>query len=303
MPLSLGYVKGSARLVTLHALLSGILTMQLDNQRALDLFPKILLSARCLYFYVQKVADKKDLIMANFAQSYRSSIRQAPNVITWITVLMKVAKEGVVPGALILEWNAGHKANALTGNKAAAVKTVMERMPLRALQLVVEEAGREGWSECPWTEEALASKKIYPGSVFKHSGKQHWVKYGQVTEASVEIMVAAVHVRSRMKIVQLRKKVPKKDVEELAEVAAMVDALRLEVLRAAPVPVDRLEKEFVQPFCRGDQAVLLELEIALHEKSEKFTYQQISVLSGLVREHLSTNSKKRESAAQQKLDA
>ena len=72
----------------------------------------------------------------------------------------------------------------------------------------------------------------------------------------------------------------------------------MEVLKAAPVTMDRLEEEFMQPCVRGDQSVLLELEVALHDKSETFSYHNMSVLAGIVRDHLSTNCNTREPGAQ-----
>ena len=66
------------------------------------------------------MADKKQEAFFNFRLSNRSTIRQPPNVVTWIAVLLNLKAYGMTdPAALVKEHNDTVAAGgALVGSKA-----------------------------------------------------------------------------------------------------------------------------------------------------------------------------------------
>ena len=121
--------------------------------------PQIAETASVIFAHYIEVGAGRDELVANFKRSVRGSIRQAPNVITWLLTLNNLKKDGDQgPEAISRHWNTKvNKANQLLGKKAYAVKLMTEKLPKQPLDLLVGFVGHEGWENQPFHDDGLAS--------------------------------------------------------------------------------------------------------------------------------------------------
>ncbi len=74
----------------------------------------------------------------------------------------------------------------LVGAKAVAVKLLLDWMPEPCLKRLQEHVGRvAGFESCATSEDALRSRKLYPGYHFRVLNNKAWANRGKVTEASM----------------------------------------------------------------------------------------------------------------------
>ena len=110
-----------------------------------------------------------DRLFYNYSTSSGGSIRKAPNAVSFVFGLRATSYVCSDAQSTLAKWNAkAPKPDRIIGSKAATVKNVMnlEKDDIDALQDLISEFG---WDKNPLTEDALSSKKIYPGYVFKSS--------------------------------------------------------------------------------------------------------------------------------------
>ena len=126
----------------------------------------------------------------NFKESIRGSIRKPPNAMTWVHSLMALVKCGETdPGGVIRIWNAQASRNSqIAGEKAQSIKNIMELMPPAAYTAIMDLVGKIGWEKSPWSDQALANKKIYPGFAPRGANKA-WNERTKITRASMVLMV------------------------------------------------------------------------------------------------------------------
>ena len=96
----------------------------------------------------------KDQVFLNFGISHRASIRRAPSVIMWVQVLRKLVTKGLKTWAQVVkEWNArSSKSNNLVGQKAVAVKLMMEHMPESVFKVVEMHVSTHGWHQAAFSD-------------------------------------------------------------------------------------------------------------------------------------------------------
>ena len=155
---------------------------------------------------------------------------------TWVQTLNNLVMWGDTDSAgLVKDWNRkAAKSDQLTGGKAQAVQLIMEQMPKTVLQKVQEHVSRFGWAACMLTDDCLASKKLYPGAIFRHS-KQGWQTRLAVTEHSMDMMFDYCSADWLSKPPALRRKATRKDLEDVAELAALVGSIYTECIKTAPL--------------------------------------------------------------------
>ena len=143
-----------------------------------------------LWVFPVVVLNYKEQVVLNFGISYRSSIRRAPSVIMWVQVLRKLVKKGLTTWAqLIKEWNGQcSKSNQIVGQKAVAVKLMIELLPESWFELVVAHVSWHGWHHGAYSDDSLGSKKLVPGTKIKLPGGQVVV----VTEVALLLMARNV---------------------------------------------------------------------------------------------------------------
>ena len=161
-PRSIGYVKGSARVCSLLAILSVMLEEEVNIEQA---FPLIYGTCRCIFAYSPLHVSPKDVAFRNLQMSCRGAIRQAPNVVKWTHILLSLKTHGYQdPGELVKSWNSTcAKADQLTGGKGQAVKLIIEKMPSSVLSLLTQHVSKKGWSNSAFMDDVFSSKKcIHP---------------------------------------------------------------------------------------------------------------------------------------------
>jgi len=122
-------------------------------------------SCQVIYGHCPKVLNKKAEALLAFKISTKGAIRQAPSAITWFITLANLSRYGVTdPSAVIAEWNRSNgKTSALVGGKAMAVKLLLEKAPKTCANFLIQHVGAWGWNNCAFSDDGLASKKIYLG--------------------------------------------------------------------------------------------------------------------------------------------
>jgi hypothetical protein len=181
-------------------------------------FPKLFETCSRIHCYQLAVSGLKEELLLNFKRSCRGSLRQPPNVITWVLGLRNLASRGLKDSAAVITaWNnqCGSKHDALVGAKFAATKLLMEKMPEPCFQLLQGCVSTRGWTGCAFSEDALNNKRLFPGHVFR-SPKEGWKSKLTVTADSMQLMLARTIHDHEMLPPAARRKVTKKSLEECA---------------------------------------------------------------------------------------
>ena len=96
--------------------------------------------------------------------------------------------------------------------------------------------------------------------------------------------------RHARRLAGIRSKVDKHGLEEAAALAAAVLGFAQELVHEFPIPEAVIQTRFIDAFRLGDQNLELELQAAIHEKSEDFQCKDISALGLLIRQHLAESA-------------
>eukprot|EP00959_Pyramimonas_sp_CCMP1952_P455240 9471258-Pyramimonas_sp.AAC.2 len=101
-------------------------------------------------------------------------------------------------GGVIRTWNAqASRSSQIAGEKAQSIKNIMELMPPAAYHAIMDLVSKIGWERSPWSDQALANKKIYPGFAPRGASKA-WNERTEITRASMALMVQHIsHQASR----------------------------------------------------------------------------------------------------------
>jgi hypothetical protein len=99
---------------------------------------------------------------------------------------------------------------------------------------------------CPFADETLGSKKLFPGWNFKSAKTAKtsaWASRSKVTQESAKIAFEFLHWSHVKLPVQLRRKKDKNSCEEVSEMAALAVSLVQEIAREVPIPYEVLDTE------------------------------------------------------------
>ena len=107
----------------------------------------------------------------------------------------------------------------------------IDKTHLELIHSIVSEFSFEG---CPFSDDSLSSKKLYPGAAFtSRLGKNSpWRPRLVVTSHSFELFIQMIRQQHKSSV--HKGKLPKATMEEKAEICAAASALGLEVLRTVP---------------------------------------------------------------------
>ena len=136
---------------------------------------------------------------------------------------------------------------------------------------ILTHVGIMGWSESCWTEENLASKRLFPGHGF-HSRSRKWAPRLKVTDDSLRLLVKKLQHTVENWRPELGKR-PIYDVnfvEGVAEKAAALCGMAREFCKEHPVAYDQVEIKVLKPWAEGDERIDMEVDAALLEKQETF---------------------------------
>lgn len=230
------------------------------------------------------VASKRDEVLVNFRASCRGALRRAPTILIWVQTLrhLRETTGDADCAAIIKRFNMENPKQAqLTGQKASAVKALLESYPAEALQLVEDHVMQMGWPGCCFSDDALSSKKLLPGFNFRLGTQGPWPKLGKVSASAC--CLAVRHTISKFMALpqSQRHKVTKSELEHTAQSATFVDSVSLLLLSEFPLEPEKLDAEWKEPFAKNDLAVTLEVQAALASKNPEFHPRSIKTLATL----------------------
>lgn len=236
-----------------------------------------------------RFASAREALFQNFRLAGRGSIRRPPHLLDWVHSLRQLAqKAGERDTAIIIRmWNAQcSQTLQIVGRKAMALKNLMELMPEEGLVLVTEMVSATGWEEGCWTEDALASKRIFPGHVFRVVESKAWTARQTVTKASCVLMLERVKRELRKQI--LRGKILEKQIAERAQMAAVVTHIVAEFKKSAPVLPEDVD-QWMDLFAEGDPSLDMEVRSAVMRHDDKFMPTNLPSLQAILDKHAGRN--------------
>ena len=282
---SLGYLKGMARATSLLAMLHCLHKRGVDIAAELSLRP-LHESGRVVYVLHTAQGTKMDEALQSMKISARGSIRKKTNIVQTVVMVRKLYQHGLTDFTVFVRrWNAmAASTDQIKGRKAAALKLLFEDP--EALQLILAHVSKMGWDNACWSEENLSSKKIYPHFQFPAKSKK-WLARLKTTEFSRMMMVKRAQGKHEALLPHMRKKPELACMEALAERAAAVFHIGLEVQQQVPISDAILEKEWYGQWANGSDHVDSEIQVHLLEKAESFNpVQHCPSLQRLIEGHL-----------------
>ena len=228
----------------------------------------------------------RDQLFYNFKLGGRGSIRKPPNLIDWTLSLRHLASRAGEKDTsnVVRVWNSQCPVSQqIVGRKSMALKSLMEQMPEDALTLLTTMVSELGWEESPWTEDALASKRILPGYVFRVADSKAWSARQTVSRQSVVLMVD--RLRRDVAKKNLRGKLTEKLVSERAQSAAVIYNVLTEVKTLAPIPPSELDA-WLTDWLEGDAGLDMELRSVILQRDDKFHPKDLPSLRDLLEKHV-----------------
>ena len=165
---SIGQLKGQSRVHVLQCLL-GVIFLDAPSLDMGSMLPGLVRTADLMHAYILEQPSAKEASFINLEMTYRSSIRKVPNVVHWYRLLKRLQGKGYAHyGSIVGEWNTqASDASKLKGQKAVAVKVMMEDMPAMVVEEVEKHTAEFSWDGCCLNDFRLTSKKILTGSKLK----------------------------------------------------------------------------------------------------------------------------------------
>ena len=120
------------------------------------------------------------------------------------------------------------------------------------LDEILNHVGTLGWENCAWTEENLASKRLFPGHVFPAKNRK-WQQRLRVSDRSLRIMVLRIHWEQEHQSCEKRsqKKPDDRACELLAEKAACLVSLADEFCSEHPITMETVQKKILDEWPRS----------------------------------------------------
>ena len=227
-------------------------------------------SACALYAHQMVMASKVDEGCFNMAFNVMSSVRKPPNVLVHLHVVQKLQMQhGLVHySSFVKSWNAKViRSFCIVGKKAMVLKLLMEHCPHAVQALIVKHCAKLGWVGSVWSEDALATKKLYPGHQFPAKNKL-WLVRLKTTEQSTLIAIQRLQVKHEQSPSFLKKKKTPDEVEKVSEMAAAIANIAVEVVGRLPVAPDVIHKGWVLKWATGCMVIDQEISSLMFEKSE-----------------------------------
>ncbi|CAL1146424.1 unnamed protein product [Cladocopium goreaui] len=272
-PFSLGYLKGRARLTSLFALLLSVFEEEVSLDDLKSFCPKLFDSVSVIWVQHMRQNSKEDEVLCNLKLSTRGSLRKAANLIQIAFMVRRLLASGGTDYTTFLrKYNQQSvAAHQLRGRKQTALKLLFESAPKDVLDEILNHVGTLGWENCAWTEENLASKRLFPGHVFPAKNRK-WQQRLRVSNRSLRIMVLRIHWEQEHQSCEKRsqKKPDDRACELLAEKAACLVSLADEFCSEHPITMETVQKKILDEWSSGCKRIDMELAAQLLQKSESF---------------------------------
>ena len=282
---SASYIKGMARCCTLLALLH---LCKVDGVEIKDVHPK-LWSSCCLIAATHRPhADRRSEALENFKLSCRGSIRKPPNVITFVgTVFNLGLTEEKDFTSFAKDWNkASSKQFQITGQKAMTLKLMVTTAPRNVVDSILSCVSSFGWAGCPYSDDSLSSRKIYPGFQFRCTTSRKWMTRLKTSAASMSLHIQKVGSVHGSTPWYMRGKMEKTTMESLAEQAAATYNIGLEIQKEVPIPDSVLKDTWMDRWANGCPRMDSEIQSALADKSDSWGFNDSTVAREIIQMHM-----------------
>ena len=246
-------------------------------------FPELNVSLLWVHVQMVEVPSKRDEVLANFRASCRGSLRRAPTVMVWVQTLRNLAKRGDYDTQqLIKRFNSENpKSCQLVGQKATAVKNLLENFPSQALAEVEQHIQKHSWALGCFSDDALSSKKLLPGFNHRLGSAGHWPNLGKITEKSCLMVIQHVVRRFASTPAAARHKITRAELEICAAQAAFVHNLGQLAISECPLDYAKLEQRWLDAFVNSELAVMLEVQTTMATKDSAIEPRGIKTLAAL----------------------
>ena len=135
---------------------------------------------------------------------------------------------------------------------------------------ILNHVGTLGWENAAWTEENLASKRLFPGHVFPAKSRK-WQQRLKVSDRSLRIMVRRIHWEQEHQAPGTRSlKMDDRACELLAEKAACLVSLADEFCSEHPISHETVQRKILDEWSTGCTRIDMELSAQLLEKTDGF---------------------------------
>lgn len=170
----------------------------------------------------------------------------------------------------------------LLGQKATAVKNLLDVFPEKALTMVRDHVQAQGWANCAFHDDGLSTKKLLPGWRFRPNVSGSWPEWSKVTAQSCMLTIQHAIATFLKTDEEKRKKFTKADLEKLAEQTAFVCGIAETAQRELPITDQEIAAAWLDPFVQGELGVTLEVQSCLARKDEKLTPRGVKQLADLI---------------------
>ena len=245
--------------------------------------------------------------------SAKGSMRKACNVLDMVVMIKKMDMD---VNAFARKWNSGMAATFhVQGKRLMSLRLLLEKAPQDfgdmvfslfsvmffnfifpqfiqssclalfslfvqdCLTLLLDYVAATGWQESCWTDDCLASKKLYPGYTFP-SKSQAWRDRLQVTGETMTLMVR--RVQAVHSISTIKKKITAAELEATAERAAVVYHLGMEFKNSTPVGDEIMKEKWFDAWADGSAHVDSEVQALILEKSESLKLASVPTLKRIM---------------------
>ena len=167
---SLGYVKGFARITTLHAILYWLWENGIDIEACL---PKLHSSILQIWVYHNPRESKMHEALKNMKVSCAGSIRRAPNVIAITQMIRNVCLTSTCDWQnFVRQWNTQSAAGfKIAGARASSLRLHFEHVSTELSGVMLDHVQDLGYGNCVWSDDNMSTKKLYPPYQFQARGK------------------------------------------------------------------------------------------------------------------------------------
>ena len=153
------------------------------------------------------------------------------------------------------------------------------------LASILVHVGHLTWEGSCWSDDNLASKKIYPGYQFPSKGKK-WVSRLKTNAESMALFVDRIQGIHEKNPSYLRKKLDAATMEALSERAATLWHLANEIQLTTPLTERIVREHWLLAWTNGSDHVDMELQSMLLDKSEALDISTIPTFKRLMDLHL-----------------
>ena len=174
-------------------------------------------------------SDIQSELFSTAMMSNSGALRKPWHLFDWVSAMQALAEADgsaapVAAGPILKAWNTKvPRTYQVAGNKAVALKNLLELMPTAALSKMAATISEFGWENVVWSEDSLASKRLYAPSVFKNKACPT-SRRGTVTSEST-VLWARTTAHLCQTTWGKKGKMDKTSLEGLAEMAAWVHRL------------------------------------------------------------------------------